>query len=77
MSQLCDIIESSNDVHYIGGLCSQLRPKAWLNVLRDDKGCDPDIHFILNGIFFGFKVVDVNANIASYSCKNYGSCFID
>lgn len=32
---------------------------------------------MLNRIYFGFKVIDVNANIVNYSCKNNSSCVLD
>lgn len=46
-------------------------------MLRVDNVCDPDIHFILNGIFYGFKVIDIDTDIIPYSCKNYSSCLVE
>lgn len=71
-----NIIEDSVDIHYIGGLRSQLNPKSWLSMLTSGDGFDPDILYILNGIYFGFKVIDEHVDIGPYFCKNYGSCFV-
>lgn len=73
---LMNIIRESNDVHYIGGLRSQLHPKAWLYMLSFGSAYDPDILYLLNGIYFGFKVVDVDAKVDRYFCKNYSSCIL-
>lgn len=61
--------------HAVKGVNSQLKPKEWLNVLTKGSGVDPDIHFILDGVLNGFRVVDIDNNITGYCCKNYLSCY--
>lgn len=74
---IVDVILELPDVHYVGGIRSQLRPKAWLNILTSGSGYDPDIRYLLEGITFGFKVIDHHAFIPSYYSKNYSSCYVD
>lgn len=59
----------------MGGIRAQLHPRAWLDILTSGTGYDPDIRYLLEGITFGFKVVDHDASVDSYYCRNYGSCY--
>lgn len=77
LRSIIDIIHELPDVHYIAGIRAQLYPKAWLNILTSGSGYDPDIRYILEGITFGFKVIDHSSLIEPYCCKNYRSCFSD
>ena len=61
--------------HYISDVYSPLRPAAWLDILNYASCWDFDTHFILDGVYNGFRVVDPHANIDAYDCKNYKSCF--
>lgn len=61
--------------YYLEGIRSQLNPKEWLNLLTSGTGVDPDFHYILDGVMNGFRVLDRNADIPSYDCPNYSSCF--
>ena len=36
---------------------------------------DVDTLFILDGVYNGFRVTDPGADVPSYECSNYGSCF--
>lgn len=60
---------------YVSGVYSQLKPKAWLDLLTSGSGVDPDLHYILDGVIHGFRVVDRTATLDDYYCKNYSSCF--
>lgn len=60
--------------HIVQGVYSQLRPKEWLTMLVSGSGVDPDIHYVLDGVTHGFKVVNNNAPITGYCCTNYRSC---
>lgn len=71
-----ELISSLPDVHFVGGIRSQLHPRAWLDILTSGTGYDPDIRYLLEGITFGFKVVDYDASIDPYHCNNYGSCYV-
>lgn len=66
---LCDRI---NDVHYIGGLRSQMKLKAWTREINSVIGYDKK-EYLLNGITNGFPIVDTEM-IPRYECANYGSC---
>ena len=52
-----------------------MKPAAWLKMLHDDEnGCyDSDAHFILDGVLYGFHMVDPNATLEGYFCNNYQS----
>ena len=63
----------NSEPHYIGGAYSQLRPAGWLGELCYDGQWDRDSHFILDGVIHGFHVVDKDADISPYFCKNYRS----
>ena len=69
--------EKTTDYHYIDGIFSPLSPRGWLDLLYDDNTWDHDSLFILDGVFNGFRVIDPNAAIPVYDCKNYKSCFKD
>lgn len=77
-SDLSNLIEkgfNSHEPYYISGVYSQLKPRSWLDMLTSGSGVDPDIHYVLDGIIHGFRVVDSSAVIHDYCCKNYSSCF--
>ena len=59
--------------HYIGGIYSQLRPAGWIDELCCGGVWDEDAHFLLDGVVYGFRVVDPGANITPYECENYAS----
>ena len=44
-------------------------------MLNEDNKWDFDSMFILDGVLNGFRVVDPDAEIPLYDCKNYNSCF--
>lgn len=46
-------------------------------MLTSGSGIDPDLHYILDGVVNGFHVVDPDADLEGYECKNYSSCFTD
>ena len=61
----------------INDVYSPLRPAAWCNMLCYDEMWDEDALFILDGVYNGFAVVDKDADISTYCCSNYNSCFKD
>lgn len=61
--------------YYIQGVRSQLKPRVWLDILTSGSGVDPDLHFLLDGIVNGFRVLDRHSLPSGYNCKNYGSCY--
>ena len=61
------------DVHFVGDAQSQLKPKGWLENLITDNYTDVDAHYLLDGICYGFKVVDPEAIVPEYDCTNYRS----
>ena len=61
--------------HCIGSVHSPLHPKAWASLLSSGKNWDEDALFILDGVYNGFRVIDPDATIPTYECKNYQSCF--
>lgn len=77
LGSVIQIVSNLPDVHYVGGVRSQLRPKSWLHILTAGSGYDPDIRYLLEGITFGFKVIDHDAMIDPYYCTNYSSCHVD
>lgn len=62
-------------VFILDGVTSQMKPKGWANMLTSGSGWDPDIKFLLDGILHGFNMIDKDANVCSYKCKNYSSCW--
>ena len=50
-----------------------MKPAAWLYMLCDDDYLDPDSHYILDGIYHGFRMVDPGAAIVGYQEHNYNS----
>ena len=50
-----------------------MKPAAWLNMLSYGDSWDPDAHFILDGIYHGFHMVDPCSSLQSYHMENYGS----
>ena len=63
------------DYHFIDGVYSPLKPKAWHDLLFFDNKLDFDALYLLDGVYNGFKVIDPMVNIPLYDCKNYNSCF--
>jgi len=55
--------------HLVGGLPSPLKLPAWEIELEGDVDHD----FLLEGVKYGFKIVDNDNEISSYECHNYGS----
>lgn len=52
-------------------------PKFWLKMLTSGSGVDPDIHYVLEGMLNGFRVVDREAEVPVYCCGNYNSCYTE
>lgn len=63
--------------YVLSGVNAQLKPKAWLELLTSGSGIDPDLHYLLDGIMYGFHVIDIDCPLEGYYCRNYSSCFID
>lgn len=64
--------ERIEDIHYIGGLASQVKPRAWQHELK--YVYDYSQHeYLMSGIMQGFRIVDEGL-IPSYECVNYNSC---
>lgn len=62
--------------HYIGNVKSQLCLPTWLSELQFET--DEYLKsYILEGVTYGFKIVDDNAVISSYWMRNYHSCLKD
>ena len=61
------------DVHFVGDAQSQLKPKGWLENLITDNYTDVDAHYLLDGVCYGFKMVDPQAIVPEYECTNYRS----
>lgn len=75
-----DLIEAAISVpspYHLEGVCSQLHPKAWAEMLTSGSGVDPDIKFVLDGILYGFNVINRKEDIVSYHCENYNTCFVE
>ena len=74
-----DILKSkcllADDYHFIDGIYSHLNPGKWTEMLFSGEVADDDALFLLDGIYNGFHLVDPQANIPIYDCKNYESCF--
>lgn len=66
------IPERTVDPHTIGGLRAQLKPGTWSRELEylDDERLR---NFLWEGVNNGFSVIDDNAVIKPYDCKNYRS----
>lgn len=73
---ICDVSNCSSP-YFLAGVRSQLKPLAWLYMLSAGDDYDWDTHFILDGILYGFHVVNIDADIPMYCQKNYRSCFAD
>lgn len=76
LSELVSRCRQIEGDYYLCGVRSQLKPLAWLDMLAGGTGVDPDMHFILDGVVNGFRVVNDSANIQGYMCKNYSSCCV-
>lgn len=59
----------------IEGVSSQLNPSVWVEELRNSGSWDPDVHYLLDGVVHGFRMLDADACVPSYVCENYSSCF--
>lgn len=68
-NELCDRI---HDVHYIGGLQSQMKLQAWTREIDSANGVH-DKDYLLNGITHGFPIVETES-IPRYERANYSSC---
>ena len=65
------------DYHIIDDVYSQLNPAAWVNMLYHDGLYDEDAHYILDGVYHGFPVLDPDSNVPIYNVNNYRSCYLD
>ena len=63
--------------HYIDGVYTQLRPSGWLEELRLGGEWDEDAHFLLDGVIYGFRVIDPDADLKDYKCHNYNSALVE
>lgn len=61
-----------SDVHFVGGLRSQLKPGFW-NVELSKETDATFAEYIYRGVNEGFKIVDDDANIPEYYRENYNS----
>lgn len=68
--------DNADNPYYLENVRMQLLPRKWLEMLSYDGKLDPDTHFILDGIFHGFNVIDTNSDITSYHGNNYRSCYV-
>lgn len=66
LDSLIDRVLKLDEPFWLDGVKSQLKPKSWLKMLVSGSGVDPDIHFIIQGLMEGFKVVDYGANVDPY-----------
>lgn len=62
--------------HTVGGLPSQMKLGQWQAELRTEPD-DNTKEFILQGIEFGFAIVDSDVEIPNYYCANYNSALKD
>ena len=69
--------------HFVCGVQSQFNLYGWREMLGGGpdqvygKGVwDPDAHFLMDGVCHGFKLIDPQADIKSYCCRNYESATI-
>lgn len=69
-----DVSHRINDIHYIGGIRSQLKVDAWRYELSFEPDCEKR-QFLSNGIAHGFRIVDSDKCIPVYDCPNYKSCY--
>lgn len=66
------LVDRVVDQGCVGGLYSQLKPSAWLHEMQwEDDNVLSD--FISNGVLNGFKIVNDDAVIEPYHCRNYRS----
>ena len=65
------------DYHTIDGIHSPLNPSCWAELLFNEEVPDEDSLFILDGVYNGFRVVDLATTIPIYDCENYKSCYAD
>lgn len=74
LNKLVYLCKNAENPYFVEGVRAQLSPNRWLEMLTFEGWADPDIHYILDGMLYGFQVVDPGSNIPSYCCKNYSSC---
>lgn len=72
---LLNVIDNAKADDQIEGIPHQLRPSAWRNRLYHKGGWDQDPHYILDGVQYGFHVVNRHANMDQYCMNNYWSCY--
>ena len=67
----------ADPLHHIDNIYCQLNPNAWLRMLYNtlDDSWDRDTHYVLDGVYHGFCVIDSHSDIPSYAVPNYRSCF--
>lgn len=65
-----------DSIHMIRGIPSQKKMDVWRSELQDEQDVNRR-DFILNGIEFGFAIMDSDCDIANYFCNNYGSALKD
>ena len=63
--------------HIVGGVRAQLKPAGWRELLESFGDDKQDYHFIMDGVMHGFKIVDADSQIQSYSATNYKSATRD
>lgn len=68
---------SAESGEYLAGVRRQLKPKVWMSELFHNKIWDINAHFILDGIYYGFHVVNPDLPFFSYHQYNYWSCYAD
>lgn len=73
-NRLSSKCEHSDRNHVIDGVASQLRPAGWHRLLYYSNSWDSDAHFLLDGVYNGFRLIDPDASISTYACANYSSC---
>lgn len=61
---------------YLAGVRRQLKPIGWRDYLCYQKIWDINAHYILNGIWYGFHVMDPVMPDLSYCQRNYSSCYV-
>ena len=75
MPKLLSKCLASSDYHFIDGVYSPLKPNAWAKLLFHEGEWDSDALYLLDGVYNGFRVVDPDAAVPIYDCKNYYSCY--
>lgn len=60
------------DVHWVGGLRSQLKCGFWNYELAKEENQELQ-DYLSTGVMEGFRVIDKHAPVKSYFCENYNS----